>query len=526
MKKNSILSLALLSGALFASAPAMAQDMKVTMTTGKAVGSSMALMVNHTYNGVTVDWGDNQPQTYKNQDAKPFVITGEVKGNRIVITGDEAWELLQCSGCELTELDLTQARGLRSLYCQNNKLQALDLKGMNKLTDLNCSGNQLSEITYTNASNPCKDLSSIEYYNVAGNQLSGSNGKFVMGTRSDSAKTLSIVNISNNKFNGVTLQYAPNIQVLKGAHNEFASIDLSKSGKIESLLLNDNQIAVARTGNGRFNLKLPSSSLKQLVIDNNQIDSLNIASYGSIKDLSCKNNGMKVLVLPQESHINTYDVCNNNLNFSALPTATQKPVICNFLPQDSIDIYSASCVVSTEDNTYYIPVCPSYSERNDPQYALDLSKYRATANNTNAIRTTMSWYAIQEDGTSVELTKGSNADADYSYSLGITAFYKLQKRVYAILKQSQYGFELPTNSIAVGEENASVPSAIDQIAQDGGLTITAGHGVIIMNSPSPVSVRIYSIDGKSAWSGIVKSDDTVVNLSKGIYIVNGKKVIL
>lgn len=507
------------------STSAMAQDMKVTMTTGKSVGSSMTLMVNHTYNGVTVDWGDNQPQTYKNQDFKPFTITGEVKGSRIIITGDEAWELLQCSGCELTELDLTEARGLRSLYCQNNKLSTLDLKGMSKLTDLNCSGNQLTEIAYTNASNPYKDLSSIEYYNVAGNKLSGASGKFIMGTRTDSAKTLSVVNLSDNKFNGVTLQYAPNIQVLKLARNEFTGIDLSKSGKIESLLLHDNQIVVKRTGNDRFNLKLPVGGLKHLVIDNNQIDSLNVAAFGGIKDLSCKNNGMKVLVLPQTSSLNSLDICNNGLTFNALPTYTQKPNHCNFLPQDSIEIYSAHGVVDAGNYTYYVPVCPSYSERNDPQYALDLSAYRATANNSNAIRTTLKWYAVQPDGTSVELTKGSNADADYSEATGITAFYKPQSRVYAILKQSQYNVELPTKSIAVGKENAFVPSAIGHVAQDGGLTVTVAHGAIFLNSASPVGVRINAIDGKAVWSGIV-SDATVVNLSKGIYIVNGKKVIL
>ena len=55
MKKKNSLSLALLTGALFASTSVMAQDVVVTMTTDKAVGSEITLLVNHTYNGVTVD---------------------------------------------------------------------------------------------------------------------------------------------------------------------------------------------------------------------------------------------------------------------------------------------------------------------------------------------------------------------------------------------------------------------------------------------------------------------------------------
>lgn len=382
MKKNNILSLALLTGSLFATTSVMAQDMVVTMTTDKSVGSSMTLMVNHTYNGVTVDWGDNNPQVYKNNDAKPFTITGEVKGKTITVKGDQTWELLQCSDCGLTSIDLTQARELRSLYCQNNKLTTLDLKKMSKLTDLNCSNNELTQIAYTSATNPGKDLSSIEYYNVANNHLSGSNGTFQIGTRSEVQSTIAIINVSNNNFEKVTLQYAPNVTVLKSSHNNLTGIDLSKNERISSLLLNDNQIMVKRSGNDRFNLKLPVSSLTQLVIDNNQIDSMSLMNYSSMKDLSCKNNGMAVLVLPQQSSFHAFDICNNKLSFNALPVYTSKPVFCNFLPQDSIDIFSAACVVTTGDGASYIPVCPSYEQREEAEFALDLAKYRATANNT------------------------------------------------------------------------------------------------------------------------------------------------
>lgn len=524
MKKKNSLSLALLTGALFASTSVMAQDVVVTMTTDKAVGSEITLLVNHTYNGVTVDWGDNNPQVYKNNDSKPYSITGQVKGKTISLSGDETWDLLQCSDCGLTGLDLTQARTMRSVYCQNNKLTKLDLKGMTKLTDLNCSNNELTEIVYTTATKPGDDLPNIEYFNVANNRLSGSNGKFLIGTRSVPHTAISVLNISNNNFSDLDLRYTPNLAVLKSSHNKLTEANLTSCTNMSSLMLNDNQITVKRSGNERFSLKLPTSNLLQLIIDNNRIDSLSLANYAGLQDLTCQNNNMKVLTMPANSSLSVYDVRNNMLSFNALPAAKNKPKHCNFLPQDSLDIFHKPCFVIADDYSTYMPVCPSYDDRQEAEYALDLAAYRATVAGTDGALATIKWYAVGDDGQSTELAAGQGKD--YSYSSGVTAFFTPQKRVYGVLTQRQYAISIMTKSFAVGADNAFTPTDIESVEGNGGLEVRAGNGSIYMSSASPVGVHIYSIEGKCAWNGTVKSEGINVELSKGIYIVNDKKIIL
>ena len=264
--------------------------------------------------------------------------------------------------------------------------------------------------------------------------------------------------------------------------------------------------------------------LLQLVIDNNRIDSLNLTNYAGLQDLTCQNNNMKVLNTPANSSLSVYDVRNNMLSFNALPAAKNKPQHCNFLPQDSLDIFGKPCFVIADDYSAYIPVCPSYEDRAEAKYALDLAAYRATAAGTDGALASIKWYAVGDDGQAVELAAGQGKD--YSYSSGVTAFFTPQKRVYGVLTQRQYAISIMTKSFAVGEENAFTPTAIENVEGNEGLEVRAGNGSIYMSSASPVGVRIYSIEGKCAWSGIVKSEGINVELSKGIYIVNGKKVIL
>ena len=150
MKNNCFPSFLLAGGLLIGAMSAQAQDRVVKLTTGKAVGESITLQVNHTYTGVTVDWGDGNAVAYNTGNDAIREITGEVKGSQIVITGDKRWNMLNCSGCGLTAIDLTGATELTSLFLSNNSLTTLSLKGMTALTDLDASNNQLTSIVYTN----------------------------------------------------------------------------------------------------------------------------------------------------------------------------------------------------------------------------------------------------------------------------------------------------------------------------------------------------------------------------------------
>jgi Leucine-rich repeat (LRR) protein len=53
---------------------------------------------------------------------------------------------LDCSGNQLTKLDVSPVLGLRKLLCHDNKLARLDISHNQKLSAISCRNNDLSDL--------------------------------------------------------------------------------------------------------------------------------------------------------------------------------------------------------------------------------------------------------------------------------------------------------------------------------------------------------------------------------------------
>ena len=74
------------------------------------------------------------------------LVTLDCSGNQLTtldVTKLTNLELLDCRGNQLTTLDVTKLTKLMFLVCNDNQLTALDVTGLTSLTDLECNGNQL-----------------------------------------------------------------------------------------------------------------------------------------------------------------------------------------------------------------------------------------------------------------------------------------------------------------------------------------------------------------------------------------------
>ncbi|MBR6761808.1 MAG: leucine-rich repeat domain-containing protein [Oscillospiraceae bacterium] len=69
---------------------------------------------------------------------------------------------LDCSGNQLTSLDVSKNLALTTLYCSDNQLTSLDVSQNAALYDLSCSGNQLTSLDVSGCT-------TLEYLNCAGN---------------------------------------------------------------------------------------------------------------------------------------------------------------------------------------------------------------------------------------------------------------------------------------------------------------------------------------------------------------------
>ena len=65
---------------------------------------------------------------------------------------DKSVKYLDCSGNEITSLDVSGFTRLKELYCTSNQMNSLNIDGCNNLETLHCSDNNLSSLSIDNLS--------------------------------------------------------------------------------------------------------------------------------------------------------------------------------------------------------------------------------------------------------------------------------------------------------------------------------------------------------------------------------------
>lgn len=523
MNKKSYLASALFAGCLLlGGVAAQAQNRIIKLTTEKSVGESITLLVNYTYKGVTVDWGDGAVVTYNQGNDKTIrEITGEVKGSTITITGDGNWNMLSCSGCGLTDIDLSAARDFASLYCSDNKLTTIDLKEMTKLTDLDCSNNQITRFTFTKAGQPAGDLTSLEMLNISNNKFAGAFNYPISSLKS--------INISGNGFTSVAMSANPELRSFKCSDNSLRSqLVLTSCPKLSTLVCSNNSIS-------SIFLAANITSLEQLVIDGNNITStFNLTGCTNLSDLSIADNQISRIYLPANK-LSSLNLSGNSLTFQSLPPAAYRPNYMAFMPQERLDISGFSNVLKDASGPY-MPLSPSWSEASSGKgLDLDLSAYvklNVNADGTGGVANqgVVEWYAVNSDGSETELQKGSSSDSkDYKMMSNRFFFFTPYDKVYARIVPSPIGvykntdYKVETTYIRLGESSTGIGSVGEDASVD--LVVSTSRGQLTLSAATATSVRVVSVDGKTVWNGVV-SAPTTISLPSGIYIVNGKKVAL
>lgn len=502
MKKNSIFA-AMLCGGLFLTAPsAMAQNKTVKLTTSQAVGTSVSLLVNNDANKITVDWGDGEVVTYQ-ADAKNsvFKIEGTVKGSVISVSSNANWNMLGCANCGITDIDLSQAKDLRSLYCRNNEIKALDLRGMTRLVDLDCSYNKIERLRFTSNVAAQNDLSSIENLNLSHNSLKGSYNLTL--------PTLQNLNISSNKYTNIRINDAE-VRSLNCADNQFrGSLNLRRLEKLNTLVCHGNQFT-------SLTLNDSLADFRQLVCDNNKLSTLDLSTANQLTDLSCSNNKLSNITIGKYKDLSSMNVSGNELSFGVLPVPNNKPQYMSFEPQNPFSLKDAEGLMKKE-GIPYIPVSASWSDKSlvmlKPYICLEGSRYSADC----------TWFSIEPDGTEKELTRRSSASGTEDYYLvsGQCAFFTPHKKAYLHLKSKQYGYEIKSQPIAIGDD----VTGVEQVVYNGNVQISVVAGTIVIDAAAPTAVNIYTVAGKKVWSKVVNGTENVT-LPNGVYVVNGKKLIL
>ena len=191
------------------------------------------------------------------------------------LTGIEhffALEELNCSGNQLTGLNVSKNTKLRVLDCGHNQLTTLDVSKNTELKNLYCSNNQLTTLDVSK-NTELRDLFCWS------NQL----------TTLDVSKNTKLWEILCDINQLTTLDVSKNteLMILRCASNQLTTLDVSKNTELTWLTCGGNQLTTLDVSR--------NTKLSKLECYHSQLTTLDVSKNTELKTLNCYNNQLTTL---------------------------------------------------------------------------------------------------------------------------------------------------------------------------------------------------------------------------------------
>lgn len=440
----------------------------VVMKTAKPTNSSFSVILNP--GDFKIDWGDGLVENVRSNGQE--AVSGTLKGNTITVTGDRV-TFLDCSSMELTDVDVSDALFLKTLYCSDNDLVSLSIQSNGFLENLDCSGNKIKYLSLSfQRFLRCLDCSRNELKSLSLSSLSN----------------LEVLICHANKLDRLDLSGCHNLETLWCQNNNLVSLNLEKNKKIGSLNCDGNGINLL--------ILNPMCSITDFWCNGNSLKSLSVPASLYIETFSCSNNQLSSMDLSglSSGHKALFvDMSNNCLDFSSF-YSLENVVDYVYAPQAPLEL-SDQCVSVGED------VSIKKMEKNVDGETLGV-RYE--------------WYN-NTDGSLLEYGK----DGDYTYRANYYRFFRPFEDISCHASTSLYP-DLVLESTSLTVEGSTGVSS--HFSED--FICTRCNGGLYIWSKKSRIVRVYSTDSVLIWEGEVTDLGKILPLTNGLYIVNGVKVLL
>ena len=380
-------------------------------------------------------------------------------------------------------LTVSSEKTITALYLAENELTELVVNDVaSTLRRLYCSDNKLKTLNLSSCSelisldcqgNELETLSigsaQMEDLNIADNKLT----KHGLSSATNAANVTSLV-CANNKI--TTVSYLSSMTGLKALFcqgNQLSSLGTSKCVELQNVLAFDNKLT-------SFN-SAPLVNLKNLWIGGNQLETLDLSAVKTLEGVTAQGNQLQSITwnsaLTSKKALKYVDLSDNALFFNSLPT-----------------IYNAKDGINVD----------AYIGNQEPYQLLTDINVNQTSDNmkpklgTNGMNDAISTNFTIQDQNGQILEKGE----DYKYSANRFIFLKAFNGVTIAVTSSNY----PDVTLTTLPFNVIDPLAVQQIETDA------------VEAVGPV----YDLQGRR----VSNSGSHNPNLSKGLYIVNGKKIVI
>lgn len=448
---------------------------EVKMTTALTTSDKLALALNADVS-VDLTWGNGEKQTLQSDGSLQSI---DVKDANLTITTTSGkLTALFVQGNKLSALDVTAAPALKQLLAADNRLTELNVSKCAELVTLDVQGNQLTTLTAT-------ALTELKDVNVAGNQLKGSNLKLSTSARPEylvashndgisslpTAAALAQVKtlwVDGNALKSLAIGSSTNLRSLHASSNALTRVTLGNMPQIEDVWLENNQLTTLDLSKG-------SPKLALLAADHNQLTAITW-------DTECKRTCQNVYVNDNALFINSMPA----LKFGG------HDVNVNYKPQQDYVLTTKAYNLNEQiDLSEYI-TRNGWGISNYPEYTLT-------------------------DKTGYELVKGT----DFAESGKKFTFKNSFAGVVLAVKNNTGEYEFKTAGFTVGE-----PAGIDHVTAEGSLSFSADHGVLHISADKEARVSVYTAAGVCVMNETLAAGNHSKALPAGVYVVNGKKVLV
>lgn len=194
--------------------------------------------------GNTIKWTiDLANSTYTDPD-KRLTFGGEDCENQRLIG-------LDCSGNNVTTLNVAPFDELLTLNCETNNISTLNVKQNSKLKILNCNNNHISQLDVTQNRDLEELLCNDNSFNNQGNLNLTQNVKLThLECKNNQFQSLNIsqnralvtVDCSNNKLDALDVTQHPSLVFLDCSKNNLSSINMLQSRLLRTLYCNNNKL--------------------------------------------------------------------------------------------------------------------------------------------------------------------------------------------------------------------------------------------------------------------------------------------
>ncbi|MGM9695114.1 MAG: leucine-rich repeat domain-containing protein [Alloprevotella sp.] len=450
---------------------------EVKLTTGLTPGEKLQVAFNSDVQ-LKLTWGNATEETV-NCPGGPMEI--EVKDADLTIStvSGKIYSLF-VQGNKLSALDVSKATNLKQLFAADNELTELNTTNCTQLEEIDVQGNKLATLDL-------QKNTKIKDVNVAQNELTGTNLKL-----SATARVRNYVTAHNELTKASTVSMnLYEVKTLWVQHNKVpSSLALSGTENLRSLCASSNELTALTMGNAPV--------LKECWVDNNQLTSLDFSKGSPVLEaLVANDNNISTI---------TYDVaCKGILDYA-------------YLQNNALSIPSIPSVTKVGAVTRY-SFMPQRPYQAESTYALDTAHdFNIYNKNGYGINTNPNFVFVNGEG--YTLVKGT----DYNQSATRKVTF-LVSHANVTLHMTQET-NLPGMEFLIGPFTVGTPTGITDVKVDGNLSVEGGVGTLTVSASSPEALRVVSVAGQTIVAKTVANGTTTLSLPAGVYVVNGKKVLV